>query len=420
MAHLLVIELPGGNDFDILDAAFARGDDVTFLTSDLAVYRANEAVSERLRRVAACLEIPGFSEAEVEAVVMARHAQHPFDAVLCIVDIRVVAAARLARLLGVKGLAEETARLLRDKFSVRRRLDERGVEPSRFALASTRDEMQAAIEAIGYPAVIKPSDGYASQNVVLIEGPEDLEPWISPLDDLAANATDYGLGVRSNLRYLIEPYLIGAFIGCDVMSVDGEHHFLGVNEKVMAPPPSFAIEGGCFTPARHGWDDIKAYAFRLLDAVGFNYGASHIEMMLTKDGPRLIEINPRIVSAKIPRLMSLAYGRDLYRDLISLHLGQTDFLQMDRPERFAVSRWLMADREGVLDHVDAPNLDKGSGFFEILKKPGDHLRPPFENVDRIGYVMTCADTREEAELLATRWIAGAALHYRRPERAGDG
>jgi hypothetical protein len=39
MAHLLLIEVPGGNDFTILEDAIDLGHQVTFFTADLAHYR---------------------------------------------------------------------------------------------------------------------------------------------------------------------------------------------------------------------------------------------------------------------------------------------------------------------------------------------------------------------------------------------
>jgi len=39
MAHLLIIELPGGNDTDIIQSALDRGDKFTFLSSQLDHYR---------------------------------------------------------------------------------------------------------------------------------------------------------------------------------------------------------------------------------------------------------------------------------------------------------------------------------------------------------------------------------------------
>ena len=47
MAHLLIIELPGGNDTDILQAAHVRGDSFTFLTADLALYQQQAEVSRQ-------------------------------------------------------------------------------------------------------------------------------------------------------------------------------------------------------------------------------------------------------------------------------------------------------------------------------------------------------------------------------------
>lgn len=410
MALVLVLELAGGNDVDILDAIVARGDSFIFLTSDLASYQAQPAVGAILARAVECLECPGFIYEEVEAALVERHGRRPFEALVCMVDIRIVAAARLAQRLGLRFLNPETATLLRDKFSVRQRLQARGVPQIGHRLATSEDEILAAIEELGFPVLIKPCDGYASQNVVVIEGPEDLEPWISPVPSLAAQAMDYGLGVRSNQRFVIERYLTGSFIGCDTMSIGGRHHFLGLNEKVMCPPPSFTIRGGCFIPAAKGMEAIRDYAFSMLDAVNFDFGAAHIEMMIAAHGPELIEINPRLVSAKIPRLMGYGLGRSVYADLVSLHLGESAFLTRDHASLFAVSRWITADRAGCLTGVILPRwIDPGVCSFEILKREGAPVRSPFENVDRIGYVMTVGANRGAAEALAERWVGDVQL-----------
>jgi len=410
MAHVLVLELPGGNDFDVLEAIIARGDSFTFLTSDLACYLEQPGVAAVLAHAVECLECPDFAYAHVEATLGERHAARPFDALICIVDIRIVDAARLARKLGLFFLNPQTASLLRDKFSVRQRLEVSGNVQAGHRLATNENEIMAAIEALGFPVLIKPCDGYASQNIALIEGPEDLEPWISPVAEIAAQSMDYGLGVRSSQRFIVERYLTGIFIACDTMSIGGRHHLLGVNEKVMCPPPSFTIRGGCFMPSTPGMEELARYAFSLLDAVGFDFGAAHIEMMITADGPQLIEINPRLVSAKIPRLMGYGLGRSVYADLVSLHLGDSAFLMLDHDRLFAVTRWIMADRAGRLASIEFPDwTDPGVRCFEILKREGALVRPPLENVDRIGYVMTAASTRTEAEALAERWIADLRL-----------
>ena len=322
MAHVLIIDLPGGNDTDIIEAAVNAGHTFSFLTSQLDLYRSQAAVQTAISAAFEQLEVPGFEYAQVERSVLALHQRNPIDAVLCLIDIRLTEASLLARCLGVRYLNHDSAKLLRDKFSVRRRLSDRGLVQPEFELAQTNEELKQAVARLGLPVLIKPADGYGSQNIVVLRHPEDLEPWISPLENMLPSRADYGLGVLANDRLLVERYMDGSFIGCDTLTVNGQHRMLGVNEKLMFAPPSFAIKGGCFTPNCPEFSVIERYVFEALDAVGFNWGAAHIELMLTDDGPRIIEINPRLVGAKIARLVGYALGRSVHEDLIEVHLGR--------------------------------------------------------------------------------------------------
>ena len=81
------------------------------------------ALARALERV----DVPGFADEAIAARVLAIHVQLPLDAVLCLIDIRLVEAARLAQLLGVRHISPATAALLRDKVSVRRCLADCGI-----------------------------------------------------------------------------------------------------------------------------------------------------------------------------------------------------------------------------------------------------------------------------------------------------
>jgi len=198
----------------------------------------------------------------------------------------------------------------------------------------------------------------------------------------------------------------GSFIGVDTFSLKGEHRFLGVNVKKMFPPPSFAIEGGCFTPRTQAHIELERYVFSILDAVGFDCGATHIEMMLTSEGPRLIEINPRLVGAKIARLVGFAMNRSTHSDLIDIHLGRwpKDLLE-NSTHQVAVSRWFTSPVSGVIESITPPQWsDPNVKCVEFLKQVGDSVMPAFENAARLGYVMTCGSDESEAEELARRYI----------------
>ena len=417
MAHLLVIDLPGGNDTDILKAAVDAGHTFTFLTSDLALYRGQPEVKGYLDQAFAQIEVPDFSYGQVEEKILAIHRQNPLDALLCLIEIRLIEAARLAQRLKLHHLNPLSARLLRDKFDVRLRLSQAGLKQPDFALATTTAELKQAVNTLGLPVLIKPADGYGSQNIVALRTEEDLDPLFSPLEVMLPSHADYGLGVLANDRLLVERYMTGDFIGCDTFTIDNEHYLLGVNEKVMFPPPSFAIRGSCFTPriagdARH--KALEEYVFAALDAVGFDQGATHIELMMTEEGPQLIEINPRLVGAKIARQVGYAMNRSIHLDLINLHLGRLTLETLSPPKhQVAVTRWVTVQVQGIIESIQLPAWTHPSIVcVDILKKEGHSVSSPFENSDRIGYVVALGQSQPEAEALAERYIAETVVHLR--------
>lgn len=413
MAHLLIIELPGGNDADLLTAAIARGDEFTFLCRRLSHYRQQPHLASALEGARECIEVDPFDFAEVERRVLTVHARQRIDAVLCLIDIRLIEAARIAARLGIRHISPASAALLRDKYRVRRALADGGVLQPEFAVAESNQQIKLAVQRLGLPVLIKPVDGYGSQNIVVLRHPEDLDPLLSPLDELLPSRADYGLGVKANDRVLIERFLSGKVIGCDTLTSGGRHRLLGVHEKLFFPAPSFAIRGGTFTPNCAGFGSIERYVFAALDAVGFDWGAAHTEVMLTADGPRIIEINPRLVGAKIARLVGFALGRSLHADLIALHAGEPLAAGAAPRPSVAVSRWIAAAEQGILAEVELPPCaDARIRCAEIVKQAGDFVGPPLENVDRIGCVMVSDPEKIEAERLADDFISKCRVHLR--------
>ncbi len=85
MNHLLIIELPGGNDTGILAAACDAGHWFAVLTADPGHYLAQPNVADWLAQTKAVIEVPVFA---VDAL-MARLAGIAFDAILCLPDLRI-------------------------------------------------------------------------------------------------------------------------------------------------------------------------------------------------------------------------------------------------------------------------------------------------------------------------------------------
>lgn len=409
MAHLLLIEVPGGNDFDILEVAHAQGHQVSFFTADKNHYVQNGTLTAYLQKVERIVEITHFDYEVLEKSVLEIHQKQPFEAILCLIDIRIVEASQLAERLQLPFVNSKTALMMRDKFTVRTALSNHGITQPEFYLATDNQTLRTIIEDMGFPVLVKPSDGYGSQNIAIFLDENDLNPLLDPLDDYLPCLTDYGFGVKANDRLLVERYISGQLIGCDTFTQKGVHTMLGINEKLMYPPPSCAIKGSCF-PIRH--DDIQqieTYVFSILDALNFNEGATHTEILITPDHQLLlVEVNPRLVGAKIPRLVNLALNRSIHNELINLHLGKPlSFANINtQAHRFAVSRWITTQIDGTLTELTLPpRNDANIHHVEVLKKIGDSVSYPYQNADRIGYIMTVGNTRESAEQLADNFIA---------------
>ena len=236
MSHLLVIDLPGGNDTDILQAALNRGDTYVFVTSDIELYVSQACVRPYLEQALELIEIKDFDYRALELAVLESHQRKPIDALLCLIEIRLL----------------ESAILLRDKDLVREQLANKGIVQPEFALATTTQEIKDAVARLGLPVLIKPADGYGSQNVVVLQTPEDLDPLVTPVEIMLPSQAHYGLGVMANDRLLVERYMTGSFIGVDTLTLRGQHRFLGVNIKKMFPPPSFGALGHVFK-STHNW-----------------------------------------------------------------------------------------------------------------------------------------------------------------------
>ena len=407
MAHLLLLELPGANDFNILEEAIRLGHKVSFFTADLNAYLANGALeTSRLNIASEIVSLTPFDYDAFETTALSIHKKDPFDAILCLIDIRMIEAARLAERLGLKFLNSKTAKLIRDKYSVRDRLSQHAIKQPRFTLATTNAELKSAIDSIGFPVLIKPSDGYGSQNILTFSSEVEFALMAEPFANYLPLRTDYGLGVCANDRLVVEEFIHGEVIGCETFTVNGRHIFLGINDKVFFPPPCFGIKGSCFPSDRFDTDAIHDYVFEILDALNFDFGAAHTEIIITPDGPYLVEVNPRLIGAHIPRLLGFALERSIYADVINLHLGSdlAELHDLYLPH-VAVSRWITSSQNGIIKAIITPNIDaNGIKAIHLFKKPGDMTRPPFENSDRIGYVMVVGKTQSEAEQVAEDFV----------------
>jgi biotin carboxylase len=339
----------------------------------------------------------------VEAVTDALagpHREGRLRGVMTVTDYQVPLVAEVCARFGLPGLSPAAARTCRDKLLMRRACAAAGVAVPRFHHVVSGPEAVAAAHEVGLPCVVKPMTESASIGVRLCRTVDEVTEAFHAISSVP---TDFR-GQPRRPGALLEEYLLGVETSVESVLVDGYRDVLGVTDKALGPHPHFVEVGDNFPsllsePIRSACVDLAVGA---LTAVGHDFGAAHVEVKVTADGPRVIEVNARMAGDEIPLLIRSALGVYLQREVVRLHAGEPADLTRTR-ERGAASRYLVASECGVLAGIDGEELARrvpGVVEVEFEVGPGEPVAPAASNLDMLGHVVAVADTTGDAVRLA--------------------
>ncbi|MDP9050400.1 MAG: ATP-grasp domain-containing protein [Acidobacteriota bacterium] len=410
MANLLLVETNGRYYFDYLKELGHR---LTLLTS--SVNRCLSVVAfDRLSLVDDLILVEPFARDEVRRRVLERHARYPFDAVLSPSDARLVESAHLCEALSLPFLKPRLAVLLRNKYLTRRRLSEAGIPQPRYALASNVDELQYALDDIGYPAVVKPTNGWDSHNVVLVR--DRVERRLAEAYFQKPLFADFG--DPSVSPAIVEEFLDGPLISAESMSCKGNHVLLGVSQRLISPPPLCQEIGGWFPSTEVPVAAVNNYLITILDALNYEHGAAHTEMIVTSSGPRLVELNPRMPGGVIPRVLGFGLGINIYDAIVELQQGRMPTLPpalpADDPPRVIGMRWKVTRDSGRLKGIRWTKARPNEVLqCDVVPRLGDSIQPADLMPRRIAYVMAAGPDATQALASAEDYLSGLELDLER-------
>ncbi|PBC82474.1 ATP-grasp domain-containing protein [Streptomyces sp. 2224.1] len=195
---------------------------------------------------------------------------------------------------------------LTEKYPQRMALADAGVSPVRCRRIGDASEWVEAVTAVGLPAVVKPMRGAASRNTFHITDEAQGAALVAQLLD----------GAEDSL--VVEEYLVGQpngrigdYVSVECLVIDGVVDVLMISGKFPQLPPF--RETGQFWPAHLSdvqADQVRSLAVTAVGAVGIRSGFAHVEVKLTRSGPRIIEVNGRLGGLQA-ELAQRAAGLDL-------------------------------------------------------------------------------------------------------------
>lgn len=221
-------------------------------------------------------------------------------------DLTALATARVAERLGLPATPWRVLAAAQDKARVR------DLTARVEGLAQPRYYRYDGTDRGLYPCVVKPCRGGGKHGVSFARD-------AATLRQAADGAAAIGTGV------LVEEYVAGAELSVECISCRGSHWVVQVTDKVSGPAPHF-VELAHHQPARLApamRARIEAVAARVLSAIGFTDGATHIEMKCRDGALYLIEANLRGGGDEISgRLTRMSSGVDYVRCMIDVALGR--------------------------------------------------------------------------------------------------
>lgn len=309
-------------------------------------------------------------------------------------DAPVRVAAYVSERLGLPtGISYQSAIAATQKDVMRERLDSSGIAIPGYKICCTLAEFETALEFYQFNCVVKPADSAASRGVMLVEGTLS-NVQISALYEATLEVSKKGI-------VMVEERMEGFEVSVEALTINKQTVVVAITDKLITPPPYFVELGHSEPSALSSADQasVANLACQAIEAIGIVSGPSHTEIMITKDGPKVVEIAARLGGDYITsKLVPLSTGVDIVALSVALAVGDT----IDIPDcvTTAASIGFLTSSAGIIAEIQIDDsLYSLPGFYELelYKKPGEAASIPHSSNDRIGHIICIGGTRRDVD-----------------------
>lgn len=330
--------------------------------------------------------------------------------------------ATVCKEFGYIGNSAEAARNTRSKFHMHEVFREKGRPAIPQYLLREAEDLEKAIEKVGFPAVIKPKYGADSQYVIYVTNVSEAKDTYQYVHENCTPEFD-PIYKYNNGEFVYQKYIQGKEFSIECYIQDGIPHVVGVNEKTGMELPFF-IETGDYCPSRIPADKEKILIEETkaaLVALGVSNSLAHVEIKLTRHGPQIIEIGSRMGGVYIYENVKQVYGFDLVQAACEVALGVKVIQTPTAPQKYLFARFFIPKSSGIITAADGFDLLKRNGHvidYYIDKQLYDYIHVPPEGYETFGWILTGGMSHREAEHRMDKVMNSIYLRVSTPQKAG--
>ena len=296
-------------------------------------------------------------------------------------DYGVLTASYIADNMGLPGLDYSVAKLIKNKYLVRKCLYDHQVDDtSDVHLVDSLDTIETLKDSIQYPVMVKPCDGSGSRGATRVESPEAL-----------FQACQIAMESSISHKAEIEPFIDGSEYGVESLVVNGEVFVLGIMKKWMTKPPYYAELGHALPSglSEKTENKIKKTVIKAIQALKINHGSVNMDLLIdAKDNIYIIDIGARMGGNMIgSHIIPYGTGYDYMANMIRIAVGEP--ADWNENERHSVVTRLLAFDKGIVKKIPdilKIEMDQNVEIFHHMNK-GMHVNEYHTNLDGCGYII---------------------------------
>lgn len=336
------------------------------------------------------------STIDTPAVVAAAR-KHRIDGIMTLAtDMPMRSVAAVAKEMNLVGIDEDTALRATNKAEMRKALQAGGVPIPRFFKVGSREEYDEAVKTFTVPFIVKPADSSGSRGIYLIKD-------LSQKREIR-EAYSYSRQFSRSGDVVVEEYMSGPEVSVETLTVDGICHVIQITDKITTGAPHF-VEMGHIQPSRLPEEtrrQIGEVAVAANRAIGIQNGPSHTEIIVTSEGPKIVELGARLGGDCITtHLVPLSTGVDMVENCIRIALGEKPDIAPKFLKGSAIRYFpQVPGRVKAIDGVKAAEKMTGVRQVSIVHGVGETITEIDSSGARMGFVIAQGEDADHAAGMA--------------------
>ena len=304
-------------------------------------------------------------------------------------DMPMRSVAKVAEKYNLSAISYDVAMKATDKVEMIKCFKSHNVPHPWFEIVHSEHELNVAIADKPTPYIIKPNDSSGSRGVILVTNKNE-----------SVNAFHYSLSYSKSGAVLVEEYMKGPEVSVEIIVCEETVYILAVTDKLTTGSPYF-VEMGHSQPSQLSEETIqliKKAATDAVKAIGINNSPAHVEIIVTDDGPKLVELGARLGGDNITSsLVPLSTGVDMVEACIKLALGEPPDLNIKHTKGAAI-RYFQTEK-GLFNGVDGVDKAVNNSCIKeltVVKQIGEDVHDIKSSADRVGFVIAQATDVQQA------------------------